>query len=138
LHRTAEAGPRLDTALIYLREAKAYPAERVAIDEQVAVVLRARANYLGAIGEQAKSAAAYRELLAKVLASKPSPQTNLGDANELSALYDGLAQACRTTGETTEAETIETNRLELWRYWESKLPSNSFVHRRLVSITTKR
>jgi serine/threonine protein kinase len=137
LHRIAEAGVRLDSAMALLREAKAYPAERVAIDEQVAVVLRARANYLGAIGEQTQSAGAYRELLAKVLASKPAPQTNLGDANELSALYDALVRACRTAGDRTEAETIEEKRLNLWKDWDRRLPNNPFVHRRLAAITTK-
>jgi tetratricopeptide (TPR) repeat protein len=108
LHRRAEADRRIDDAVAILRETHDYPAAAVRLDDEIFVVLRARADATGD----------YSELIGQVLASKPDWQDDLRDASALAGLY-------RRAG-------IEAKRDEIWRYWAAKRPDNPFIRRQLA------
>ena len=73
----------------------------------------------------------YQQLLTRILASKPEPETSLDDANDLSRLYEAMASLHRRAGQVPEAAALEERRLEIWRAWDRKLPNNVFVLRQL-------
>jgi tetratricopeptide (TPR) repeat protein len=127
LRRPAEARQRIDSAVKILGETKDYPADRVPLDSPAFAVLCAQADQEAADGDPHRAVEQYEQLLDKVMAAKPEPLADLRDAPAMSRLYEGLARACRRTGDNTKAESAASRRLELWRHWDSKLPQNSFV-----------
>lgn len=135
LHRNSEAKQRIDAAIALLRETKDFPADRISPGGEVDTALRALADYQAGIGQPERAAGIYRELLDKVMASKPNPETDLRDANNLSAIYQALAGLDRRTHHPGQAKALDARRLELWRHWDRKLPDNPFVHRQLAAAT---
>ena len=137
LRRLPEAKQRIDAAFVRLREAGRYPAEQVEIKGAPEQSIRAMAEYQEALGQWERAAATYQELLDKVMASKPEPRNDLVHANVLSGLYTALASLYRRTGRTAKAEALETSRLELWQYWDRKIPNNSFIRRQLAAASQR-
>ncbi|MEP6609539.1 MAG: protein kinase [Burkholderiaceae bacterium] len=131
LGRAAEARQRLDGAFERLLQLKLYPAEQVALGSEPDDALRALATYEATAGHPARAIEVYQDLLNRIMAGKPKPETDLRNAAELSSLYASLAQLERRAGNTAAASSLETRRLQLWSHWVTRLPGNSFVARQL-------
>ena len=130
LGRVADAHARLEAALARLKELKMYPAAEVELGSESDAVLRAQAE-LEAGRDVRRGLELYRQLLTRIQASKPTPETKLQDANDLSTLYEAMASLHHRAGQATEAAALEARRLEIWRTWERQLPKNVFVLRQL-------
>ena len=135
LHRAREAGVRIDAALDLLRATRDYPPKQIVLGEQIHLVMRAQADHEARVGHPEHALAIYQDLLAKAMASKPNPDTDLRHANDLSQIYLALAALYQMSGETAQAEALNARRLLMWRTWDRKLPNNPFVLRRLSQIT---
>jgi tetratricopeptide (TPR) repeat protein len=137
LHRLAESKQRIDEAFATLRAIKEYPAERIEPGEQAEIAIRALADYQADTGRSAQAARTYEDLLAKVLASNPQPDTDLRHANSLSRIYRRLAEVDTLAGRAAQAREAGQRRLELWQFWDRKLPNNSFIQRQLAAARVK-
>ena len=133
LHRAAEARLRMDAALAILRSTKDYPAKQIRLGGPVYSIVCALADQEAAAGDPGRALETYAELLRAVLASNPSPDTNLADAVRMSHVYAATAQLHRRAHRNHRAAGLELQRLELWRHWDSRLPNNSFVGRQLAA-----
>ena len=133
LGRTQEAGERIEAAFALLRTTKDYPASQVTLGDEVETAVRARADHEAATGQPRRGLESYRDLLEKVLASKPSPQDDLRQANDLSRIYLAIARLASLTGAAAEAQSMDARRLELWHFWDRKLPQNAYVQRQLTA-----
>jgi tetratricopeptide (TPR) repeat protein len=133
LGRAREAEERIEAAFALLRATKDYPAAQVTLGDEVETAIRARADHEAATGRPRRALESYRDLLAKVMASQPNPQEDLRQANDLSRIYRGIARLARITGAGPEAESVDARRMELWRFWDRKLPDNAYVHRQLAA-----
>jgi tetratricopeptide (TPR) repeat protein len=131
LNRMREAGERIDESLTILTSTKDYPTAQIQLGESLSLVLKARADDEAARGDPQRAAALYEELLQKIMAAKPEPLTDLRDAARLSQFYETLAVFYDQVGEKTKAESIERQRLDLWRSWDRKLPNNPFILRQI-------
>lgn len=134
LHRADEAIRRIDAAFVILREFGEYPAAEVALGDLADAALRARADHYADTGDIAAAIATYQELLAKALASNPQPLSDLRHANALSRIYRDLGSLYRRANRVAEAMALDQKRLELWRFWDNKLPNNVFVTRQLADL----
>ena len=65
----------------------------------------------------------------------PDIENNLRDANALSLLYESLASAHRRAGARGEAAATDARRRALWQHWDTRLPGNAFVARRLATVS---
>ncbi len=127
LHQENEAGQRIERAFSLLRETKDYPAQKITLDSEADIAMRALADHYAETGQFEKAAQAYRELLAKVMASNPDPWNDLEDAYHLSSHYAALAAILGRAGLADDAASFEGRSLELWQHWSRKLPNNRFV-----------
>ena len=134
LGRAAEARQRLNTAFARLAEAKTYPAKDVGPGSEPDLALRAQAELQASTGDVAGGIAAYQLLLEKVMASKPEPETNLGDAKDLSDIYSAMALLHRRARQADAAAALDGRRVAMWTAWDRKLPKNPFVSRELASV----
>jgi len=132
LGRPAEAGERIDKALKILRDLKAWPAPQVEPGDEADAAVRALADHYADTGETAAAIKTYDDLYAKLQASNPQPRTDLRHANNLSRLYRDLGNLHTRAGHRDEARALHERRVELWRYWDEKLPDNVFVRRELA------
>jgi serine/threonine protein kinase len=131
LHRPNEAKERIDAALAILQDLKDYPSDTVVLGSEADAAVRALADHYAGTGQTSQAVATYEMLLAKVRASDPKPETDLRHANGLSRIYQDLAALERRAGDASRAAMLDQQRLELWRYWDRKLPGNAFVRRQL-------
>ena len=122
LGRSAEARQRLEEAFAMLESLKLYPAATVELGSEVDGALRAKAALEAATGKPIQALATARDLLGKVMAAKPEPESNLADAADLALLYLSLAHL-------EPAADWDTRRMNLWRHWQRQLPHNPFVDR---------
>ena len=125
---------RLDAAFERLRQLKLYPAETVEPGSEADHALRARADHEAETTNIPRALQVYQELLDRIAAAKPKPETNLVDATDLSNTYAGMAVVHRRAKQADLASALEARRLELWRLWERKLPNNPFVLRQIAAI----
>jgi serine/threonine protein kinase len=130
--RSREARERLDTAFSLLKELKLYPAEEVEPGSEPDDALRALAEHEAANRSIQRGIEIYQQLLSRIMASKPEPESKLEDAAELSNIYSAMALLHRRAGHTEAAIAIEARRLDLWGQWDPKLPNNPFVSRQLA------
>ena len=133
LGRSAESSQRIEAAFAILRDVKAYPTESVQLGEESDAALRALADHYADTGQTAAAIKTYEELHQKAQASNPQPRTDLRHANGLSRIYRDLGNLHRRAGHFAEAGALDQRRLELWRYWDHKLPNNPFVKRQLAA-----
>jgi tetratricopeptide (TPR) repeat protein len=131
LGRPAEARERLNAALELLSQLKMYPAEKIDLGSVVEKTLRALAEHEAETGDVARGIAVYQELLDRVVATSPKPETILTDAVHLSRIYAAKAMLHRRAGQADLASALEARRNELWRHWDRQLPNNPFVLRQL-------
>ena len=131
LHRSIDAGLRLDEAMSIMAGAKLYPATRMAggVDK----VLAALAEHEATRGNRSHAIELYQQLLNDRLASRPKPETDLNDANGLSRLYTGLATVERDAGRSDEAAALAARRVKIWETWAMYRPGNPFVVRQLAA-----
>ena len=132
LHQEDEATQRIESAFGLLRETKDYPAEKITLGSDSDIVMRASADQYAETGQLEKAAQAYRELLAKVMASNPDPWNDLEDAYHLSSHYTAVGAILGRVGLADEAASFEGRRSELWQHWNQKLPNNRFVLRQIA------
>jgi serine/threonine protein kinase len=133
LGRTSEAGARIDAAVALLRQTKDYPAATVTLGHEPETVLRALADQQAATGHTAQALAMLRELVDRVLASKPEPEDDIQQAIGLSRIYLALARLENLTGDNAQAASADARRRELWRPWQRKLPGSSYIQRQLAA-----
>jgi len=134
---SAEARARLDAAFSRLSELKLYPAEQVLPGSEPDNALRALAEYEAGTGNVRRGIETYQQLLGRIMASKPTPESRLADATDLSNLYGAMAVLHRRARQAELASALAARRLELWRHWDRKLPNNTFVHRQLEAATVQ-
>jgi tRNA A-37 threonylcarbamoyl transferase component Bud32/tetratricopeptide (TPR) repeat protein len=135
LGNAAEARRRLDTAFTRLGQLKLYPAEQIETGREAYLSLCARADYEADRGELQRALSMYEELLRKVLATEPNPETSLADAVDVSRLYAALAMLHQRARHTDVAIAMNERRLELWRHWAAKLPNNILVRSQLEAAS---
>lgn len=131
LRRPEESNRRVEAALALLRKLNAYPAAAIEPGDEVDYAVRALADHHAATGGVPAAIRIYEELLEKVNASRPRPLTDLRHANNLALIYESLGSLYAGAGRHAEADALRQRRLELWRYWDAKLPGNVFIRRRL-------
>jgi len=136
--RPAESRERLNTAFGRLRELKMYPAEQVELGSEPEKAIRALAEEEAADGNARRGIEIYEDLLSKIMATKPKPESRLADAYDLSTLYRAMAVLHRKVGQTDSAGAMEARRTELWQHWDRKLPKNTFVRRQLEETPASR
>ena len=134
LHRMAEARHRIDAAFDLLATMKAWPVQSIRPGEEAGFALRALADYDADTGRLPDAIGKYRELLDKVMASKPAPNLDLRDANSISVIEAALSALEKKAGHTEAAAVLDRSRRELWQQWNAALPNNSFILRQLASI----
>lgn len=133
LGRPAEARQRLDTALERLTQLKLYPADKIDTGSVAEKTLCALADHEADTGSVARAIEVYQELLDRVGAASPKPDTTLQGTVHLSRIYEAKAALHRRAGQADLASALEARRLELWRHWERELPNNLFVLRQLAA-----
>ena len=133
LGRSVEAGQRLDEAFRILAELKRYPASSIELWSEPDQALRALAEQQALTGHLSQAIDTYRQLLDKIMASKPESETNLEDAVDLSNIYRAMARLHEKAHQIEAATALQERRAELWRHWNRKLPNNPFVRRQLVN-----
>ncbi|MGH9720100.1 MAG: hypothetical protein ACRD8O_07795, partial [Bryobacteraceae bacterium] len=133
LNRPLEAQERIDAAFVRLRNAKDYPAQRVAPGSEVDHAVRALADHLAETGNPQRAAESYAQLLDQIVASQPDPQNDLRHAVKLSGIHAALARLHRRNQRPDLAQASSTQRIELWRHWDRRLPNNKFVRLQLES-----
>jgi len=133
LHRESYAQQRIDEAFELLRQTGDYPATKIELASEADLALRALAEHYAAIGEPAKAAGTYRDLLARVSELQPDPENDLRNAVYMSNAYAALARILRQDRRAPEAANWEAERRKLWARWNSRLAGNPFVQRQLAS-----
>jgi tetratricopeptide (TPR) repeat protein len=133
LHLQAEAQRRLDKAFGLLTNLKLYPADKVEPDSEPYKALRALADYKAQTGDLPGAVETCEQLLKKVENSNPEPATNLGDAVDLSNLYQQSAALLRRHGQTAAAAALNERQVALWQQWVNRIPRNDFASRELAS-----
>jgi serine/threonine protein kinase len=118
-----EARQRIEKALALLREAQRYPTDKVEPMSDVYDVLRAQADDYAETGQTPKAIAAYQDLLAKLMAWKPDPTSDLRDETCISRTWTALALLLRKAGRPYEAARFEAERSSLWSHWMERLPN---------------
>jgi tetratricopeptide (TPR) repeat protein len=131
LGREAEGRERLKMAFANLRDLKMYPSEQVELGSEPDHAVRALAEQEAAGGNTRRGGQIYEELLGKIMASKPKPESRLADAYDLSTLYSAMGVLYRKAGQGGPATAMDSRRLELWQRWHRKLPKNVFVRKQL-------
>jgi len=132
LHRTNEAKQRIDAAFEILRKTKDYPAEKIGLESEACATLGALIDFEATQSDLRPAIETTEQRLKLVMAAKPDPLADLRVATSLSEIYLGAADLYRKAGATAQAEGMQARRLELWHYWDQKLPKNAFVARQLA------
>jgi serine/threonine protein kinase len=136
LGRPGEVRQRLDASFERLRQLKMYPAEKIKAGSEADDALSALADYQAETGNVVRAIEVYQELIDRVGAASPKPDTILQDAVHLSRIYAAKAVLHRRAGQADLASALEARTLELWRHWERQLPKNPFVLRQLAAKPT--
>ena len=133
MHNEQDARQRIDSAFRILRETKSYPADTIKPGSEADTAIRAQADEYAESSQPTKAIEIYQELRRKIMASDPAPESDLLNATHISRLDASLAALLRRVGRSTEADTLDENRLQLWQHWGHKLPNNPFVQRQLAA-----
>lgn len=132
-----DAKRRISEAFQLLRQDHAYPADKAEPMEVLDYCLRAQADDDAETGQTQKALAEYQDLLDKLMAWKPKPDTDLRDATALSRTWTALAALLRRTGRTEDAAQFEEQRSALIGQWKIKLPNGEFLLRQSLSQINK-
>jgi serine/threonine protein kinase len=132
----AEAQQRIDRAFQLLSEEKIYPADKVEPMSDAYHALRAQADHYSETGQTQKAIDVYQQLLEKLTAWGPKPDSDLRDATCFSRTWTALADLLRRAGRTDEAVRLEAKRTELWNDWSNKLPNGQGLLRQSLEQVT--
>jgi hypothetical protein len=110
-----------------LKGTKDYPAESFRAGSEADTALRALADHYAETGEPEQALEIYQELLRKIMASNPDPRNDLLNSVYISRLHTSFARLLRRMGRGDKAVAVDADRMELWRWWNRKLPDNPFV-----------
>jgi predicted Ser/Thr protein kinase len=132
LHRAGDARARIDAAIRLLRNTKDYSEEIIRPGSEADNTARALADHYAETGLPKKAIEACRDLRGRIMKSHPDPENDLLNAAQISKLDCALATLLRHAGQAKEAESLDLNRLEMWRHWDRKLPNNPFVQRQIA------
>jgi hypothetical protein len=132
----ADARRALDAAFDRLNQLELYPAAQVIPGSEAEDALYALGDFEAGTGNLPRAIEIYGQLIDRVFASKPQPETRLADAADLSRLYASLAPLQRRAGKADLASGLDARRLQLWEHWDRKLQNNPFVRRQLSSART--
>jgi serine/threonine protein kinase len=135
MHHEKDAKDRIDAALRLLSETKDYPAGSIRAGSEADTALRALADHYAETGQPEQALEIYQELFRKIMASNPDPQNDLLNSVYVSRLNASLATLLRRMGRESQTVPLEAGRLDLWRYWNRKLPNNPFVLRQLEAAS---
>jgi tetratricopeptide (TPR) repeat protein/predicted Ser/Thr protein kinase len=135
--QSAEARARLDSAFARLGEMKLYPADQVIPGSEADNALTALAEYEAGRGRVLRGIETYQQLLDRIMASKPKPESSLWDATDLSNIYAAMAVLYRRARLPDPASDLESRRADLWLYWDRKLPNNPFARRQLADSSAR-
>jgi len=94
---------------------------------------RALADHYADTGQPVRAAESYQALLDMILASNPDPLNDLRRAAKLSRIYEALGRLHSRNRQPERAEAAATERRNLWRQWNRKLPNNNYIRRQLAS-----
>ena len=136
LGRVGEAEQRINQALDLLRQTKSYPAEAIDVSDELHTVLFALGDHLADQGRLQPATDVFEQLLAKLMASHPDPENDLGHATALSGIYGALSRLYRRLGRSEQANTTADLRIELWQNWNRKLPASPFIQQELSAAQT--
>ncbi len=117
-----EARRRIDKGLLLLRDAKAYPAEKIEPMSEADHALRASADYLAGTRQYDQAINAYQELEKKLEAWNLNLDNDLRDAICMSRTWVALAELLRQVGRTDEAAELEARSKAGLKLWTQKLP----------------
>ncbi|MFN7921767.1 MAG: protein kinase [Bryobacteraceae bacterium] len=131
LNREPEGKQRIEAALAMLEATRDYPVATITPNSEVDHVLRALADHHTAMNQPRKAAGLYEELLAKVQASSPDPENDIGHSEAVSKIYQNLARLYLRTGQIDRAQAMTERRRAIWESWSKKRPGNLFVKRQL-------
>jgi hypothetical protein len=118
----AEAKTRIDAAFDLLGTMKAWPAQSIRPGEEAGFAMRALADYYADTGRLQDGIKMYRELLEKVMASKPAPDLDLRDANSISVIETALSALEKKAGHTEAAAALDRSRRERWSIGTPRFP----------------
>jgi len=133
LGRYPDARNRLDRAFALMAAADIYPAPGIEPQSEAAGALRAKADFEAAVSNPGRGIELYEELVAKLDTFHTSPETRLGDAQELADIHAAIAVLHRRAGNSAAARQAAERSLTIWRQWDQKLPGNKFVQRQLAA-----
>jgi tetratricopeptide (TPR) repeat protein len=131
LHHLQEAKQRIDEAFEILRRLGEDESGVGIIGGEWDNTMRASADYESETGHAERARAILLDLQTKLLALHPNPETDLRHASDMSRLYASLAEVDAKLGKHDEEKMFETQRRDLWRQWDRRLPDNPFVHRQI-------
>lgn len=114
---------RIDDALLLLRDAKVYPADRIEPMSEADHALRASADFLAGTRQYGQAISEYQELEKKLVASNLNLDNDLRDAICMSRTWMALAELLRQVGRTDEATELEARSRAGLKLWTQKLPS---------------
>jgi tetratricopeptide (TPR) repeat protein len=135
LSRSSEIHARLDAAFSTLAQLHRDPKAPVEPGSETADALTALADEEAAQGHRGRAIAIYQDLLKRVLATKPKPETDSADALALSELYASLEALERRDGRLADADELHARRTLLWETWNRTLPGAPFVARELARLS---
>jgi serine/threonine protein kinase len=133
LGRFDEAKQRLDAAFERLKALQFYPADHIRPSEEADEALTELANLEAARGAVPRAIEIHEEILRKVQASNPSPESDLIDAFCFSKHYAALAGLHRRAGQRDRSAEFDEKRRQLWQRWDARLPGNTFVRGQLTA-----
>jgi serine/threonine protein kinase len=133
LQRSAEAAGRITAAFRLLEQTRDYPVAQIRVGSEASDAVLALADQQGASGYPDQAAETCSELLQRIMAAKPAPETDLMDAAHLSHIYADLADLQRRAGNGEGAGATDSMRAALWRGWQTRRPGNAFIERQLQS-----
>jgi tetratricopeptide (TPR) repeat protein len=134
LHRSIEARRRIDAAFEMLYALGEKESGIGTIGGEWDNAMRASADLELEAGHAQKARDILLELQSKLLELHPNPESDLRHANDMSRLYDSLAEVDARLNQKDEARSFETQKADLWRLWDRKLPNNPFVRRHMEGL----
>jgi serine/threonine protein kinase len=115
LHRTAEAGQRIDAARALLQP-------NFSLGGEWDDATRALADQLADTGHPDRARQTLLDLYQNLLAAKPNPETDIRHADSLARLYLDISRIDHLAGQPEEAAYFDELRQELSRTWKRPLP----------------
>lgn len=139
-----EAKRRIDKAFVLLRDAKAYPADKVAPMSEADHALRASADFFAGTRQYSQAIDEYQELLKKLMAWNLDVDNDLRDAICMSRIWVALAELFRQVGRADEAAELEARSQATLQHWKQKLPNSpvdlrqAFIPERKLNRTVEK